>query len=386
MNEQLLKQIQSAYSLATILLKKSPLAPILLIAIVTVALLPLKDVSATNGFDLLIWLIAEQLLDTLLLVFCWREAIRLLNVERQFGVFSIVSVFLFSLAFAGLLTVPTTVLVSSSSHLIQGIALTVLSIGIILYFMYYLFFGPLLLGEKSYLSVLSRARAQTKKDPFLPFRTLAAPLALSFLVEQLLLIPMPDGRYSFYEVTSLTLIGIQKVLTAYLCVSFAVIYERSETSLSMIENQSTSRFLTLSNGLQLLLIGFIIWGTNASRLQTLAPSWRIENLKIASVKDNEIIISLKLEDHAYRFRGFTPAYLSLAGAKHTALSPHPEEVHLQGSDEDIRPGLESKPKEAKLIVKFKTDRTGEQLSKLEDVYLWYRGVKLTEKPLQLKVS
>ena len=103
-----------------------------------------------------------------------------------------------------------------------------------------------------------------------------------------------------------------------------------------------------------------------------APELSVIGLEI---KGKELTVQLHAKDEQYRFRGFRPIFFALAGEKRSVVSKSPTEVTMREADGDVKLQVPARD-EAHLELRFSTPRAGEELKLLEDLYLWYKNVRV----------
>jgi hypothetical protein len=122
------------------------------------------------------------------------------------------------------------------------------------------------------------------------------------------------------------------------------------------------------------------------RLAELAPAAQIEVLR-AETAPQRVFISLLVEDKNYKFRGFHPIFFRLASDAQTPLAPYPLAVKVNEQQTALQSPLPISAEKLTLRLEFESSRSPSELAALEDVYLWYRGVKIAkinfEKPSEL---
>ena len=265
--------------------------------------------------------------------------------------------------------------------------------GLFCWYRYYFYFVPL--GASQDISIkeaLSSSASFINADPFLPFRTLVAPIGVWLFLTSLPFLPYPDGRDLTFVIAADILSGSFWVLSTYLSLAFAIIYIGDPSwRLLGLDPYRTSRIDTLKHRAPplitkilspkgsffvLLALGIPFWLINLGRLLDLPPAPEI-TLISASALNNQVQIVLDLKDEKYKYRGFQPLNFHLAGEKES-ISRNPDKATVEGLEGNRLLSLYPAKDPVKLTLAFTTSRSGRALLELEDLFLWYKGVKITQ--------
>jgi|GEM_PF-5055062 len=257
-------------------------------------------------------------------------------------------------------------------------------------YLYFFYFFAFLLGIQAPARVLNLARTFTRHDMFSPVKVIAAPAGLMYLLLALVNAPFPDEREFFLALAARFLSGLFWWLSSYLAIATCIIYLPNyiwrdlgfgpyrQSRLSTIGIRAPRwlvQALAPKNGLLLLTISALLTVGNYTRLAQMPPSPTIE-LKSLRVEGSTVVISLHLVDEKYSFRGFQPYWFRLAGATKRTLASAPQSVKMAGYSGKTSLSLPVKQKSLDLELSFLTDRKAADLVQLEDLHLWYAGVRL----------
>jgi hypothetical protein len=304
---------------------------------------------------------------------------------------------LYGLIFWALLTLPS--LLEDPITTPTPTLFFLLAAALSIYFTFYFYFVPTILGHVKPSTVLALARTYTSRDMLLPFRVLFAPLAIMFLFNGLIFSQSPDGRALYVDYLSALSFGLQRLLATVLEVSFALFflprkelpfYAPGASAPSTISGPTTptapwlTSILSAQHGFLVATFALLLWAHTLTRLETMPPSAVIE-IGTTKVKGNVVHIEFQATDTNAKFRGFIPANFSLAGPKRTILAASPKKATNE-KGEDVRYGVPAEGETTRISLEFETDRTAEQLTLLKDVYLWYRQVKMSAEPLTFSVN
>lgn len=221
---------------------------------------------------------------------------------------------------------------------------------------------------------LDEAKNFIINDKLLPFKVIGISAGIPLLWAGVFYLAYPDGRELISSMIAQGAWGIYWIISSYLTLA---VYLNSnpkdlepylEQRLQMIALQGN---INTKNNLTLALIGLLLIGANTLRSLEEIPSPSII-IESVNADHNNVIVNLDLRDEQFKFTGFVPYYFSLRGESGSVLSKNPTKIL-----EDSSPIIFLKRKDrAKLELTFLTDRSGEGLTGLKDLYLWYKNVKL----------
>ncbi|MCO6431301.1 MAG: hypothetical protein J5J00_10610 [Deltaproteobacteria bacterium] len=264
---------------------------------------------------------------------------------------------------------------------------------IFLWLRYYFYFLPIAFGIKGWREILHFSHSLVQRNWKTPLYTIAAPLGIVGLISGLIYAPAPDGRVAELQYMATVTAEFFWPMCCYLSLAygFSMIGER-EWRMLQLEPYKRDRFETITkgspgmwtsalrprNGVKLLFIAALVWLANKIQLETTPPAPEIKIVN-ASMNDDRVTLKLSLSDERYHFRGFQPVHFVLAGENRHLVSVELENVRSAIGDlPGLRFELPSRFSEVDLTLTFKTNRSGEALSGLKDLYLWYRLSKLAK--------
>jgi hypothetical protein len=296
-----------------------------------------------------------------------------------------------------IMTLPLLLGSVASNRLAQGLFLILSLPALMIAYRYYFYFLPAISAQGGFQELFSAAGEYVRQDKFAPLRVLLPPIGLMLIWIQLAAIPAPDGRYLTLQVMSALSAVIFWVTATYLGLAYAFLAMPAQSWRNLnLDPYRTARFETLKRqspqrlayllgtpaALRLLLLGSIIWTGNNARLIYMPPAADITLNSIAT-EDNTVIIELAVSDERHNFRGFNPAQFYLAGERGTVVSDKLSAVILP-SNSPVTDSLPHNQPKAILQLSFRTSRSGRALVELEDLYLWYRAVRLYRVDLKKK--
>ena len=296
---------------------------------------------------------------------------------------TLTSLLLFGLAYWLIVRSPILALTSLPQTSIAATVAAILIVPSVAFgLIFFFYFFPICAGVCEVKLIMNEARWITKKDPYAPFKAFTAPVAIYFLISNMLGSISPDGREYFIMISDCILSEIPLFLLLYTSLGFcfsliegkkwhdygfsAYREARFET---LVKSASTfSKNLSPNRGLLILLIAALIGYANLIRVYQIPPS---PSIKIESneISDNKISLALNLSDKEYRFRGFQAHAFKIAGPKGTT-------IHKQVPVIDFKPNDDFT--EAELKIEFKIDMKKEEIERIEDLNLWYFNSKLLE--------
>ena len=384
------EKLPSDYRIAIGLLMKDRL---ILVPGFLVLLLPFL-VGLVWNQQSLISLLIERLIQIAYLAFVsfrWIEIFTVRSFKPQLSLSKrLFRIFLFELAIWSTLSIPTLAQMSALPPETKMIFLFLLVPGVYLWFTYYFCFFPIMIGLQNWKDIFTEARNITANNFFLPLKTLIFPLAIISLLSGLLAAISPDGRHEIIVYLQILIAPLFWIFSVYLSVAIALRYtsdrvaheaaidpyrEGRLATQSILCPTWLENLLRIRNASVLFLLSIIIWVSTLVRLESLAPAANIE-LKKVIVEGNTTKILIDAKDPQFSFRGFYPIHFAMAGEKRAVISKLIKSAKEVGQDEDLRLGIPEDRDYIQMELLFETERTGDALLQLEDVYLWYRGIKL----------
>ena len=271
---------------------------------------------------------------------------------------------------------------SSRSILVSGACTALGTIFGLRYFFYSL---PALSGDFSLrqIGVLARRFVQTR--PLLGLRALLPAVAWTIFLSGVITVFSPDGRSLAVSVTVDLVSGLYFLIFTYLSFGIAQAYcdescwrlLGAEAALVITQSErrkrGNERLLSRRTALRLAAAACLVWIGNTLLNLTAMPAAKIEVIDITA-KDRIAIVKLKLSDPQYSLRGLELSAFSLAGEKRVPVSVKLSSARLDTGAEIDSP-LET-PQPVVVTLEFETDRRAADLQALNDLYLWYKMVKI----------
>lgn len=364
----------------------------------------------TNRFDpsnALFISIAERGLE-LLFLFCmstrWAKRLRSSTLPLPPGI--AIQFTFFGFLLWALVILPPTILSSiagiSSFDRLFIVYLIMVIPGIMISYKYFMYFFPMTFGRRSFLVNLKLAGDFITQDRYLPIRILVVPIGISTLLLSLCAAPYPDGRNLTFSLISGLFMPIEWVLSCYIALAYALnsltekawreydldpYREGRCTTIMFGTPKILSALFKSKNGIRMLIIGLFVWIGNYTRLEVLSPPVTIKVLG-AEVAGNMVKLDIEANDTNYNFRSFRPIHFRLAGEKYlekgsgssVLISSHPlkatAQLELEKSS-DLRFYVPSSKSPLRISLTFEATRSGDALTALQDLYLWYRHAKIS---------
>lgn len=295
-----------------------------------------------------------------------------------------------------LFSIPPLLPLIDSSKETRFIGVLVAVPAVIIGWRYFLLGAPFLLGIRSMSAAFTFARNLTREDPILPARIIAPAVSLKFLLLGILHAFSPDGRLPLVVYGTPILAGLVPVVGCYCALGWILCtlpertwnelgldpYRQARTTTLIVQgSRSVARLLTLRAALGMAAIALLIWLGNTVRLATMPPPVEI-GVKTIGIAEHRVTLSLDIRDETGGFRGFRPIAFFLASERAFPIARRPDEARIAGDDRDLRLRFPREHTAVTLTVVFSTDRSNEDLRRLEDVYLWYGGNRLLKLDLR----
>jgi hypothetical protein len=275
------------------------------------------------------------------------------------------------------------------SNVPSWLALCLVAAGVCGSYLYYFFVPALLLAEGTFAQRMLAAKSLLIIDWRLPLRVFLPPLALWLLISNLCAAPAPDERYLSLTLLSQLLgslawtLGLYLEVAAWLSFSDQVkvlpeaaparsynLYSSARGLPSVISQLLSSK---LASWLTIAALG--LWIANYSRLIEIPPAAEVQ-IESLEIQESDVLLTLTLRDSEFGFRGVQLSNFILAGEKRVLVSDKPVEVLSINGQAISHPRLAAQPTQQTVVLKFSTARTSSSLRELQDLYLWYRGVKV----------
>ena len=250
-----------------------------------------------------------------------------------------------------------------------------------LYF-YYVVYG--LLGG-TLRDGLKAAGNLSRREPSAAVRSMIAPLAVTMLVVGLCSIPSPDGRSLVWSTASSAAEGLFWLLSTYTGLAFAlVLIDESEwraagldpyrrERLKTLEAQGkASRFLWLSPraGVKIFIVALLVVVSNLVQALQAPPSAQVVVEKCVA-SDHRISVEVSVTDQEHHFRGFNPMAFTIKTETGHVVSTHLLKVSLSPEGEPLQGPLPDAPGPLTLYLQFRSNKNGDVLSSLDNMWLWY---------------
>ncbi|MBN8551202.1 MAG: hypothetical protein J0M12_17955 [Deltaproteobacteria bacterium] len=288
-------------------------------------------------------------------------------------------------------TIPLAVQFTALPGSIKMMFLVLLIPAILINFRLFFFFVPLLFGQRAGRDALNLTKSFTDSDQYAALKVVLAPAAISLLIPNLLATFSPDERSAIVGTLIDLSAGVFWLLTTYIALGYAFLglpesfwhaqgldpYRNARlTTLSMRGPRWLAKTLSPKKVVTIFVLSALVWAGNFLRLSDMPPAATL-TVTAMEASGNSLKLTLRAEDATYQFRGFRPIFLALAGPQRGVISKWPETATLDGVDGDVRLGLPLRDS-GTLQLDFLTERSAADLVKLEDLYVWYRNVKLAK--------
>lgn len=256
-------------------------------------------------------------------------------------------------------------------------------------FRYFFYFFPIILGVRSTTQILRMAFKIGTAQRFTAIKIIISAMGLTSLCIAVALFPAPDGRIPLLVNLADSFQALFWISSSYYAIGFSLRHlEQSSWSALGLDPYREARLETLTlrapailngifnprRGFFFLMLSLMIWSFNTVRIASSAPA---PNITVMSsiTRQQTAQLKLKLVDQDYLFHGFIPMHFAIAGTNRELVCASPKSARL----EDLSDSLYSLPHSApsrELTLEFDCTRNAEELSKLEDLHLWYRQYKV----------
>ena len=232
---------------------------------------------------------------------------------------------------------------------------------------------------------LRAAISLSRKEPTAALRSMIAPLAVTVLAVGLCSMPSPDGRSLLWATASSAAEGVFWLLSTYTGLGFALLlidesewraagldpYRRER--LKTLEAQGkASRFMWLSprSGVKIFLAALVLVVSNLVQALQASPSAHVVVEK-CEASEHRLHLEISVTDDGHLFRGFNPMAFTVKTETGHVVSTHLLKVSLSPDGEPLKGPLPSTPGPHKLYLEFRSNKTKEVLSSLDNMWLWY---------------
>ena len=351
------------------------------------------ELLVSHSVPMMLMVRSIQLIVLFLITDRWNTRLSIQRTQRSFGAW--IGYILIGIGMWGAVMAPLLglTLVESVSFLLFFL----LGMGCYLSLQYYFYQIPFLFGSQGIRNSLSISREIFQSDKLMPLKIMGSASGITVLLYAIALAPFPDGRNVALSAIAQVASGLFWVLTSYLSLSAGcMLLSDRYWHEWKLDPYRISRFETLSkHGSSVIKEilspkgAFVAFGLGTMCL--LANFFRgldmppPASIALESVESHDVVVTvkLKLTDEKYHFRGTYPMNFALAGESRAVISPLPDSIKETNSGTDQRFLIPGKETQIQLTLTFKADRSGEELKALEDLYLWYRNVKLDHVKLGL---
>lgn len=336
-------------------------------------------------------LVASKIFSLLFLYLVARRWIEKLKMTKStFSTNNLLLFFAFAFVQTCLLYLPILAQVSTASATLKSLFIFLLIPSIYLILKYYFYFVAIVAGVKSPAEVISFAQYFTLKDPLIGLKPIICGLGITTILQGIVSIPAPDGRSLILVALSLGFSGLFWVLHTYMAVAIALIFMNDSQWRQLdLDPYREGRFATIAinspswikpiiepkNAIKMLIIGGLISIGNILTAQSMKPAPEI-TLVSNQYKEQQIELTLELQDHDYKFNGFTPLGFFIAGEQRKTLSSNPEKILINNQEWSLTKPLPRESGKIEVKLYLKSELSHEELSKLKDVYLWYNFYKV----------
>lgn len=293
--------------------------------------------------------------------------------------------------------IPTLILGSPAPEVVKFFFSLFLVPGIVLVFRYFFYFIPVTLGVTSIPEIMSMARSIALKEPWIVIKIILGPFAIMTLLSSLSLALSPDGRLLSVSLLSIVLSQTYSILSTYCALAFGLllmedqVWRRFEldpyrkarfTTIALSGHRYLSSALLPKNATKILVVGFLVFMGNQFKAPTLKPGPEI-SIVASKVQDKNLVVTLRIKDQKYNFRGFNPLLFGLAGNKRqsypdNSLSSRPSKIWLNDNEITSSANSITGPGPFKLELEFETTRPEVELKSLQDLHLWYLLYKVEQ--------
>lgn len=332
----------------------------------------------------------------------WRWRNKLSRQKKSITSHTVLVFFLLGFAQWALYSLPMLMLLTPLPQPATFGLLMLCCIGMVLSYRFFFYFFPAILGLGSFKQILIIAHSYYLQDRSLAIKVLLAPFAIAMFFSHAVLVFYPDQRDTLTVFLSLALSGIFTVLATYLGLAASIVHlddinwrqanldpyrqDRLATvafhSPKWLENQLVFKPALFT----LLFAGMLILG-NYFKAESMAPAAKLKIVdyslsSIATEANKEaesdlknrskLKLTLDLNDSEYKFRGFSPSNFRLAGESGRIVAFSPSSIIFSGKSLDTADVLPRK-EQLELTIEFETTRETQELSRLKDLYLYYRS-------------
>lgn len=232
---------------------------------------------------------------------------------------------------------------------------------------------------------LRAAISLSRREPTAAVRSMIAPLAVTVLAVGLCSMPSPDGRSLVWATASSAAEGVFWLLSTYTGLAFALLLidesewrsagldpYRRERVKTLEAQGKASRFMWLSprSGVKIFLAALVLVVSNLVQALQASPSAEVVVEKCEAA-EHRLFLAIQLTDVEHHFRGFNPMAFTVKTQTGHVVSTHLLKVSLSPDGDPLKGPLPSGPGPQRLYVEFRSNKTGEVLSSLDNMWLWY---------------
>ena len=272
--------------------------------------------------------------------------------------------------------------------------------GVFLSYRYFMYFFPIIFGSGPLRSKLAAAASFLEGEKYLPLKVLAAPAGITGLLMALFSAPYPDGRSFVLSVFGDVSSGLLWLTGCYLGLAYGLILtgdkawremnldpyrEARLTTIALGAPSWLGPLLSLKAGSRMLIVAMFVWIGNYTRLELMPPAASIV-VTGAEASGDLAQVNIEVVDERYGLRAFRPVHFRLAGENYldgksasSLIAPVPfkvESTEITADMSDLRFYIPVRTVPVRLTLMFRTARSGEALTALQDLFLWYRHAKI----------
>ena len=228
--------------------------------------------------------------------------------------------------------------------------------------------------------------------------SLVLPCAATLLLTALLSMPYPDGRSLVWLAAASTAEGLFWILSTYTALGLAItLFSEADWRAAGLDHYRVQRLGTLERqggktlpkflapkfGACLLGVALCFAAGNLLRYLKEPPAAKVD-IKKVTVTDYKLHIELAVEDREFKYRGFQPAFFSVASKNGFQRLEGIEAVSLQPDKKEIIAMIDSRDgAPTSLYLSFSSNKTESALRSMDNLWLWYKYEPLLPLPMTL---
>lgn len=255
---------------------------------------------------------------------------------------------------------------------------------------FYFYFIPILYGVKSWREIFRESLMFISYHRALPIKLILGPLIFSIFFVALFHAISPDGRYLWVTILMDIAESLFWIVNTYLClgVGFSILSYRVHTptgidpylrsrldTLRAFASEILTPIISPANSLKYAIVASLILYANFVRLWETPPRVKM-NISSVAVDKDQLKVTIEADDPEYRFRGFNPSLLHIAGETGEELSNKNPKIRIDGQSIEDKVSIWKDQPKMHLAITFTLINRSEEIKNLKDVHLWYGRVKL----------